>query len=247
MRRDNSIRYLTDSPAYPIVTEESQIVPLLREPFTRAVCLRDPEFQLDRADFTIDPKCSSIALPYWRGKFDKTRKFSGKIPHREEVTRDNIIAESNEAGIIIASHAVDEFTDICNRLRGLFTRVFNAYTNTEGVVQRGFTLFTPHGGVGRSRELHIDNTVLTLHYNGPLSTLSLYDGDLSQDVWDALNMLKRKILDMNKPEDKEKLENIILFLIAEAARLPMFENEPNDVMITVGQLGLDLDDEAVRR
>jgi hypothetical protein len=219
----------------------------LLEPFTRAVCLRDPEFQLDRADFTIDPRCSSIALPYWLNKFDTARRFSGKIVHGENITPQDAIQESTEAGIIIAPHAVDKYTDICNQLRGLFTRAFNEYTNTEGIVQRGFTLFTPRGGVGRSRELHIDNTVLSLHYNGPLSTLSLYDGELSQDVWDALNMIKRKCLDTNNPNDKAILQEIIRFLIEQASILPMTENQPNDVMITIGQRDLDLDNPQVRR
>lgn len=233
-------QYLTTSKAYPIATAEKYIVPLLRRDFTRAVVYRNPELAFDTTRVLALPDGERIALPYWYNKSNPLRLYSGKEVHRDYLTDGIIIDESSQAKIFISPEAVSLFTTRCNQLRDMFTRTFNEYAPTEGVIQRGFTLFTPKGGCGRSPELHIDNTILTLHWASALATLRLYDGDLPDEVWHDLNMLNRKYLDPQKDENKIILEEIIDRLISIVPQLDMLENQIGDVMITKGQLGLDL-------
>jgi hypothetical protein len=240
-------QYLTASKAYPIATAEKHIVPLLRREFTRAVVYRNPELALDPTRVMALADGGSIALPYWYNKSNPLRLFSGKEVHKDYLTDNIIIEESSQAKILISPDAVSLFTSRCNQLRDMFTRVFNEYAPTEGVIQRGFTLFTPKGGRGRSPELHIDNTILTLHWAAALATLRLHDGNLSDEVWHDLSMLNRKHLDPKKDEDKLILEEIINRLISIVPELEMVENQIGDVMITKGQLGQDLSNAEVRR
>jgi hypothetical protein len=239
-------QYLTASKAYPIATTEKHIVPLLRREFTRAVVYRNPELAFDTTRVMALPDGGSIALPYWYNKSNPLRLFSGKEVHRDYLTDEKIIEESSQAKIFISPEAVSLFTLRCNQLRDMFTRVFNEFTSTEGIVQRGFTLFTPKGGRGRSPELHIDNTILTLHWAAALATLRLHDGDLSEDVWFDLDMKNRKHLDPKKESDKAILEEIISRLILAATECEMVENQIGDVMITKGQRDKDLSKSEVR-
>lgn len=239
--------YMTASRAYPIATREEHIVPLLRAPFCRAVTYRNPELAFDPSTVTA-VNDQQLAQLYWKDANEaRGRRASGRKVHVAHLSAEDIRTESDEAGIIIDPDAVQVFTDRCNVIRDMFGRVFDAYTQTEGVVQRGFTLFTPKGGRGRSPELHIDNTVLTVHWAAALATFRVHDGPLSEDVWNALNMTKRKLLDPKNPQDKEKLDEIFKFLTEQAATLDMAENKIGDIMITKGQRCVNLDDPVVRQ
>jgi|GEM_PF-2930756 len=244
---DRQNKYLTPSLAYPIATEEEHIVPLLQREFTRAVVYRNPEFKFDDSRVMAMSDGGGIALPYWFNKNNPLRLFSGKRVHTDYLTDDVIIGESGDAKIFISPEAVSLFTARCNQLRDIFSRVFNEFTMTEGVVQRGFTLFTPKGGRGRSPELHIDNTILSLHWSAALASFSIHDGDLPDNVWNDLDIKNRKNLDPKIEADKIALEEIISRLIAIVPQLEMIDNQIGDVMFTKGQRDQDLLKSSIRQ
>ena len=153
----------------------------------------------------------------------------------------DIIAEAAAANIRISDDQVENFTQKCNAIRDLFTKVYNEYTDQAFEAMRGFTLFTPPGGQGRSPELHIDNTVLSVHWAAAFATFKLHDGELSDDVWNMLSMIERK----KKTQDVQDAE--FARRIQLAKELPMFENQIGDLMITKGQLGLNLSDPIIRQ
>jgi hypothetical protein len=237
--------YLTMTESYPIVRQEEHIVPLLRNPFARAVILRDPKNCLSPSEEVNIVSDKELAARYWADESDPAmgRLMPGRIEHNEDVTTDGIRKESLEAKIYLSSAAVAWFTERCNHLRGLITQTYNDYTNNRPYrVISGYTLFTPKGGQGRAPEAHIDNTILTCHWGAALATLRLYDGFLCDETWDTMNMVKRKL----KPADQQKRDIDYLIKLARQPDFMMSETQPGDVVFGKGQYGLDLDDSMSR-
>lgn len=236
-------QYMTASQAYPIVSCEKHIVPLLKNDFTRAVVVRHPALATysDRVSVLPDDELADL---YWHDEnHPRKRRASGHIVHTNYLTVNDIIEESAAANIRLNEEDVTTFTHKCNEIRDLFARVYNAYTDRAFEAIRGFTLFTPIGGRGRSPELHIDNTILTIHWAAARATFRVHDGELDDDVWNALSMVERK---KKTPEDQTKdFERLIA--LANDPSFAMVENQVGDLMITKGQLGLDLSDPIVRQ
>lgn len=234
-------QYMTASEAYPIAVCEEHIVPLLKRNFTRAVVVRDATLvaYADRVSALHDDELAGL---YWYDEnHPRKRRVSGQVVHTDYVTKSDIAAESAAAKIRLNESDIAAFTEKCNAIRDLFIRVYNAYTNQPFEVMRGFTLFTPQGGRGRSPELHIDNTILTVHWAAALATFRVYDGELDGDVWNALSHIERK---KKSPEDQQRDFESLIEL---AKVLPMIENNVGDLMITKGQLGQDLSSPQVRQ
>ena len=233
--------YMTGTQSYPVTARQEFILPLLRLPFTRATILRDPEFQIDPSQISVKHN-KEMASKYWADPTEERgRKASGKTIHYANITEEVIQNESSEAGIVLSSDAVQNMTEKCNKLRQMFTEVYNGYTDRAFKSMRGFTLFTPIGGQGRSPELHIDNTILTLHWAAALATFRVHDGLLDDKVWEALDMRRRK---QKAPEEQSK---DFSFLVDQARILDMTENQVGDVCFTKGQLGRDLGDKNARQ
>lgn len=229
------LTYLTSTKAYPIAYSEQDVMPLLRDPFCRAVVLRDPDFAFDAKEIQA-LHLEDLAQKYWEDATAPSGRLkSGQTTHTSLLTVDEIRSESRVAGIVISETALSLFTERCNQIRALFGRVFEKYTGFENTVLRGFALFTPVGGRGRAPELHIDNTILTVHWSAALSTLRLCDGDIPDDIWDVL--------------DPDTRKNYFYFLVEALKRddLQTVENAIGDIMITKGQKGLDLSSQEVRQ
>ncbi|MBL8640855.1 MAG: hypothetical protein JNL76_01930 [Alphaproteobacteria bacterium] len=231
----NNPVYLTSTKAYPIAYSEQDVMPLLRDPFCRAVVLRDPDFVFDAKEIQA-LRLEDLAQKYWEDATAPSGRLrSGETTHTSLLTVDDIRSESRVAGIVISETALSLFTERCNQIRALFGRVFEEYTGLRNTVLRGFTLFTPVGGRGRAPELHIDNTILSVHWSAALSTFRVCDGDIPDDIWDVL--------------DPDTRKNYFHFLVDALKRhdLQTVENEIGDIMITKGQKGLDLSSRDVRQ
>lgn len=208
--------------------------------------MRAQEYCLDSSGINVVENIE-LAQKYWNdAEHARGRRASGQTVRREALTLDDVKQDSNEASIFLTDEFSLDFLERCNRLRELFRNIYEGYTKTPYKSLRSFTLFTPKRGRGRSPELHIDNTELTLHWATALATFSVHDGELGEDVWDALSVLKRKTLNPMSEKDKQVLDNQYKWLIELAQNLPMTENEIGDVMITKGQLGKDFEREANR-
>lgn len=237
-------QYMSDSFAYPIVDREEHIVPLLKMPFTRAVVFRHKDLAKFADHVSVLPD-QDLAGKYWHDENQpRKRRASGQVIHLGYVSPDSIAAEAASANIKIREEDVAAFSNTCNVIRNLFTRVYKGYAPERplnGV--RGFTLFTPQGGQGRSPELHVDNTILTAHWAAARATFRVHDGALDDDVWNALSMIERR---KKSPNDQAKdFEKLMQLAIDPSFK--MIENQVGDLMITKGQLGLDLSDIVVRQ
>lgn len=234
-------RYMTSTRAYPIANEEREIVPLLRDAFCRAVVLRDPHLKFEPSGVMAETD-SMLAARYWYApETARGRLASGQNEYVHDVNEHIIAKEAKSAKIVFTPPSLTTFTNRCNAIRALFSRVFSAYTGMENPVLRGFTLFTPVGGCGRSPELHIDNTILTLHWSAALSSLSVSDNELDDDLWNALDRGQQNV--MNK---EDRALNYVR-LVQAVAKIPLVQNRIGDIMITKGQLGLDLSKPEVRQ
>lgn len=229
------MEYLTSTKSYPVTSDEKQIVPLLRDPFCRAVVFRSSELTFDPSGIAVSPD-PSLALRYWRDETaPRGRLASGRMVHTTEISEEQILQEAREANIeFLGSHALKNFTEICNKFRATFSNVFAEYSGVTNAGMRGFTLFTPIGGRGRSPELHADNTILTLHWAAAKASFPVSDCDLSENIWRMLDRNHQNSLSL---EDRAANH---ARLIDMAADLPLVENKIGDVMITKGQLNRDL-------
>lgn len=237
-------QYMSESFAYPIVDSEEHIVPLLKMPFTRAVVFRHEDLAkfADRVSVLPD---QDLAGKYWRDEeHPRKRRASGQVIHLGYMSPDSIAAEAATANIKIKEEDAAAFSNTCNVIRNLFMRVYNGYAPDRPVSgMRGFTLFTPQGGQGRSPELHVDNTILTVHWAAARATFRVHDGALDDDIWNALSMIERK---KKSSHDQEKgFEKLVQ--LANDQSFEMIENQVGDLMITKGQLDLDLSDIVVRQ
>ncbi len=235
--------YLFDNPAYPIVTRAEDILPALRDPFCRAVTLRDPSLKFDASSVIALPD-TDLARRYWRDEEEpRGRRASGKIGSETDVSLAEIIAQAKEAKIVMSEDAAAAFTARCNAYRRIFTDVFEGYTGLKNIPQRGFALFTPVGGRGRSPELHIDNTILTLHWSAALAKFRLCNGEPDERTWNALDRQKQDAL---SPEEKAANFSFLVEAVKNAT-LDMRDNEVGDMMITKGQRGVDVSRPDVRK
>ena len=235
--------FLFDNPAYPIVTREADLLTGLRDPFSRAVTLRDPQLAFDPSSVIAQPD-AVLAQKYWRDETaPRGRQASGRNTYEVDLTLADVLAEAQQARVYLSEEAAQQFTDRCNAYRRIFTQVFEGYTGLKDIPMRGYVLFTPVGGRGRSPELHIDNTILTLHWSAALSRFRICNGEPDEATWDALD---RKKQDALSPDEKSANFE---FLVG-AARNPaldMRDNEMGDMMITKGQRGLDVSKPEVRK
>ena len=89
--------YMTASAAYPIVSREEHIVPLLKRNFTRAVVIRHDALVMDAGRMSVLAD-SELADRYWYDEDEpRKRRASGKVVHTDYVTPNDIIAESAAA------------------------------------------------------------------------------------------------------------------------------------------------------
>ncbi|HAJ89577.1 MAG TPA: hypothetical protein DCM27_00965 [Rhodospirillaceae bacterium] len=235
-------QYMTATEAYPIASREEHIVPLLKRSFTCAVVVRHDALHMDASRISI-LQDAELADKYWYDESEeRQRRSSGKVVHSNYVSEKDIKDEAISANIRLNDMDASLFTDKCNAIRDLFIRIYYQYTiDRPFEAMRGFTLFTPQGGQGRSPELHIDNTILSIHWAAAFATFRVYDGILSDETWNMLSMIERK-----KKTQQVQHEDF-LKLVKLAKTLPMIENKIGDLMITKGQLGEDLSDPFVRQ
>ena len=114
--------------------------------------MRDPTLKFDGSSVIAVPD-ADLARRYWRDEDEpRGRRSSGKINSEKDVSLAEVIAQARDANITMSEEAAAAFTARCNAYRGIFTRVFEGYTGLKDIPQRGFVLFTPVGGRGRSPE-----------------------------------------------------------------------------------------------
>lgn len=234
--------YLHNDRGYPIITSRDDIVPALREPYTRAVVLRDPASPFDATEVRAANVPESVVASYWKDETHRRgRVAAGENSYLEPLTTSHIILESLQGGISLSDRAIVQMTERCNQYRDLFDEVFQKYTGLR-VPHRGYLLFTPEGGMGRSPELHVDNTVLTLHWSTALAKFSLYKGEPSERLWAALDRVRQ---DQLTPE--ERAENFRYLVSVASDPNQTRDNDIGDVMLTKGQRGVNVSDPAVRQ
>ncbi len=225
--------YLFDNKSYPIFMTERNIAPALCEPFTRAVTLRDPALKLDTRSIraVLDKE---LAAKYWMAS--EERAASGRVFYTRDITADDVLEQSRAAGITMDAPVLHAFAGNCNKLRAMFSRIFYDHTGLDGIEMRGFLLFTPVRGRGRSPELHVDNTRLSLHWSAALATFSVANGEPDEATWNALDRHKQDA--MSPKERKKNFE----FLVRQAGNpdLDIRDNLIGDVIITKGQRSASL-------
>lgn len=234
--------YLFDNPAYPIVTRKQDIVPALHDPFCRAVTVRIPELAFDSSGISaaVEP---DLAKLYWRDEHHvRKRRASGDRNQDTPLTTRDVAHEIQEAKIKIDPATLIEFTSRCNIYRRIFTKAFEEYTGLRDIPHRDYTLFTPLGGQGRSPELHVDNTILTLHWSAALAKFSICNAQPDEATWAALD---RKNQSAMTPEERARNFQFLVDAASNSA-LDIRDNRIDDMIITKGQRGLDLSDPVVR-
>lgn len=222
--------YLFENPAYPIVNSYRDVLPALRDPFCRAVTLRDPEL-------AISPLIEAVPNPdlarkYGRSYFPMTEKSTGQILCESYIFEHDIKREAEDVSIEMDAVAVSDYVDISNHLRDIFIAVFEEFSGLKSSCIRGIPLFAPVAATGRAPHLHVDNNILTLHWSAALARLSIANGEPGEKTWKALDA---KCSSLSALKRLEYLERAVHF-----PEHDMRDNEIGDVVISKGQKLLNL-------
>lgn len=245
-------------PDYPVITDEKDFLEALLAPDVRGVTLRDPNFVF-YPGWVQTYDNSDVGAKYWHdeemaarevppGKRKRERRSAGDIRYLNYVSSENVLAETSAAGIILQPNAVKAITERCNHYRDLFLKVLHQYIERKQlpcgpIPAAGYILATPIGGLGRSPELHVDNTILSLHATFALSSLGIYLSEPEEEIWHLLDAQYQRGLTQ---EDYTEVFN----------RLVQEANNPDrdlqltqicDAIITKGQMGVDMRDKEARK
>lgn len=232
------IKHLFNNYTLPVVEREADIVGLLKDPSKRAVTLRDPNLYFDPKHIRAIPN-PDLAEKYWSDPAMEARgrRISGLNGYDAPLSVKNVQSEADAASIHIDPAAVGTLTERCSQYRAIFSRVFEAYTGLRNTKMIGRILFTPQGGQGRSPEIHVDNTILTLHWSIALSELRIYHVPPTDEMWRALKGKQANVSDFQAARNKD----LLLRTARKSGPNKLGYNEIGDVVIGKGKRGKDLD------
>lgn len=179
-------QYLANSPSFPIVRKEEDVVPALQKAFVRAVILRDP------AKKSLDQWLErSIEFPettspdYW-----DFRPFPGSESYYGGLAARDVQEEADLAEIVIDLDAVHALTGRIADLRTKFDRIYFDYA-PEGVRNNGTKLLLAkkNGVAGRALTPHIDHAALIGHFTVAGAPFNVYTGPHSQELLRLVNQV----------------------------------------------------------
>jgi hypothetical protein len=234
--------YLFDNPALPVIRSAEEILPALRRDFTRAVTFRHADYDFsNRAIRAVANFAETRA--YHLDAIDPRRRYAGRIGHTGAVDTEDVQRESAEAGIVLDGDTAADFATRCKTLRTLFSTILEDYTDGAIADTTARLLFTPKGGLGRAATLHVDNTILTLHWSAALAPLGVLNGEPDENLWQALD---RRYKDGAGPAELRRIGQI-LERADDDDMLDLRDNAIGDIVIGKGQRGRDLSQPEARR
>ncbi|MBL4803886.1 MAG: hypothetical protein JKY71_03390 [Alphaproteobacteria bacterium] len=168
-----------DNSAYPFVTSPVQVVPLLRNDISRAVMLREPEWESDLQIIQNGIHFAETPPQDLRHK---------KLMHNREqtgpMTEERIRREAEMLGVHIDEQALALMTAHCNYLREQFIAYFRELTGDHEREIYGRLFFNPIGGQGIAPLMHVDDREIVLHSTFKGASLSIHTGgDLPEYLW----------------------------------------------------------------
>lgn len=237
-----------DHSEFPLARYGHEVVPLLRNEMSRAVTLRDPDWESDLADirqgitFIDDP---ALAHQYKSG-FDHQRKEAGANQYDAPFTADDFLREAEDACVRIDGTALDAMTRHAERLREIYTGFYSELSGEANPEIFGHILFTPPGGDGRATYMHVDTLPCLMHSNFKGTGLAIHTGNMLPDgAWEDMNS-RNFAADEAKICTGESLMDRLAFL--RDRYLDEFSDACNgDVVIMRGQYGRNLEEQTVRR
>ena len=232
-------RFIGNMYDYPVVAEQSAILPLLRDDFTRAVAYETPGLIFDGSRIVDDENFQGLD-GFWRDS--SLPKGVQKAPGRTEytiatLTPESVCKEAFEAGLIIQDDAAAALCRAMLMAADIFASVTRDYLDRDDFYMRIWQMWGPRNALGRTPFLHIDRTHLTGLWYADRATAEIYTGPVSEEVWQALS-----------PQRKNEHQNDrVLRAFSENA-------DPNDLMplpvgpliITRNSKARDLNDQSAR-
>lgn len=239
------VEYLDGNRHYPIATDERDVVPLLRNPQTRAVIGR---FETWRDDLAKIRRGLSI-----QADFETARKFESHSVYDDRETYpgleqdrtlghfslSEIMKHAQAAGIKVDPDAINLLHEKTKEARALYQRVYQDYTGNKEKKHFSYLFFAPkkvEGAepVGRAINPHVDNVELAGHLTLAFAGLSMFGGSFPREYQDFLDKGK----DDHIADEPESAEVMLDWYYN--ARDGFIHSVPGDFVFTKGQLGKDL-------
>ncbi len=194
---------------YPVVRQQSAILPLLRDDFTRAVAFETPDLVFDGALIAEDEGFRGRDN-FWRDK--SVPKGVHTDPGKTEytpatLTPESVRAEAAKAGFAIQGDAAIALCQTMLLAAKIFSDVTKDYLGRDDFYMRVWQMWGPRQALGRTPFLHIDRTYLTGLWYAGRATAEIYTGPVPGEVWQALSP-QRKNEHQNDPVLRNFSESI---------------------------------------
>ncbi len=239
------VEYLDGNKHFPIAKHERDVVPLLKDPQTRAVVGR---FDAWRDDLVKIRQALSIVADFETAKkFESHSLYEDREVYpglEEDRTRGHfdlkdIARTAKEAGIAIDPEALELLHEKTKEARALYQRVYQDYIGDKDKRHFSYLFFAPKKvdgaePVGRAINPHVDNVQLAGHLTLAFAGLSMFGGSFPREYLEFLDKSKEDHI-ADEPEAAE-----VMMEWYYNARDGFIHSSPGDFVFTKGQLGKDL-------
>ncbi len=242
------MEHLFGNNAYPIVTNESDIVEAYNLPTTRAVILRDEsawqrEADIFKAGIVMNSNPELAQMYHSIDGDPNNRRYAGDVSYTDVLNAQTILEESARAEINVTPEAADLFQARMNYMRPLYDRLHTQlYGEHEDESIVGHAMFTPKGGAGRSPMMHVDDVRLTMHGTFAGATLKLLNGVTSETMWELMDKTKSNAL---PPQVRDANDDQLTRMTADYAD-EFSSARLGDLILMKGQKEQDMSDPDVR-
>ncbi len=224
---------------YPIVKQKDEILPLLRDDFTRAVLFDSPDLKIN-PDNIIDIGQYSGAQTFWKDdRRPRGRRIPGeKMYDLQTLTLQSVDEESRSAGIVIPPKALADIHQKMVLSVNIFSQIVLQHSQRTDFFMRVWQMWAPREGQGRTPVPHIDRTALTGLWYAGRATAKAHIGDVSEDVWQALSPQR---------QNEHQHEPVLQEFGRQSDPEDWIDFLPGMLVVTRNSKDLDLNNPSVRR
>jgi hypothetical protein len=193
-------KYLNNYYDYPITDQQAEALRFLRDDFSRAVILATPNLVFDSSLITDDSRFEG-ASQYWESD-DPNLKFGRRIPGAttytlqdppdyvegaQKLTTEKLGEEIRSAGLIISNQSLSALYNTMASAMSAFSDIVEQHIPKKEFTMRGWPVFAPIHGLGRTPLLHIDRTIITGLWYAGRAPAKAYIGEVPEHIWQALS------------------------------------------------------------